>query len=185
MHSHLRPIGLRFVGVLALALAVVPLQRAQANKAKAPAAAAAAAGGLQKGTVVKTFAHLQTVLEAGKSIRIVNRYRRCVEKDPKTGETRPGADAIGGMIIDAWEYFGIGVNGNDAPYIIGSRDWLGLIRGTFYREYAKIRFHSDGRVEIVIKWVNAKSGDVTDVHDLTCKIDDGSGTEAVRILVAD
>lgn len=122
---------------------------------------------------ITSYEQLKSVLFSGYTVRIRNFYSDCIEKDQASGEDRPGADAIGGMELDTFEYFGDSVFENRPPYLATSKSQLIYVNGTFYQDYVKLRFFPDGTVEIMAKFYNIETHETIDLHDITCRINSG------------
>ena len=138
---------------------------------------------LSTGTKISNFEHLKVALFEGKTIKSIHNYSKCTETDPETGETYPGANAVGGMVIDSFEYFGKGTSGYDIPYIAASTSKMVLIGDKFYQDYVKLRFFSDGKIQTVARFYDPKTHEVIPLHDYECKLNPGNNNEAISMTI--
>jgi hypothetical protein len=140
---------------------------------------------LQPGARITSFQHYEAALVAGKSVRVINSYVKCVQIDPETGVATPGPEAIAGTIIDTFERFAPGVYGNQVAYVATSKSQLIYVNGGFMYDYVKIRFYADGLIQIVTKFYDPKNHQVIDLHgpDFQCTLDTGDGQNGVSMFI--
>ena len=124
-------------------------------------------------TQITSYEELKSVLFSGQTVRIRNFYYRCKEMNQETGEAHPGADAVGGMELDTFEYFGDSVFKNKPPYLATSKSQLILVNGKFYQDYVKLRFYPDETVEIIAKFYDIENHEIIDLHDISCRLNKG------------
>lgn len=103
-------------------------------------------------TPLADFAELMQELRAGRTVQLVADY----SKTRAPGETSTNAelDAVGGMKLEAWEYFGRGVVRNERAYVASSKTVLieHPSRGFVYN-YVRFRIFEDGEVEITARYL--------------------------------
>ena len=138
---------------------------------------------LTSGTQIRDFKHLKIALFSGKTIKSIHNYGKCLEIDPETGEQYPGAQAVGGMVIDSFEYFSTGTANNDQPYIAASTSKMVLIGEKFYQDYVKLRFFQNGRIQTVARFYDPKTHEVIPLHDYECKLNVDSNDEAISMTI--
>jgi hypothetical protein len=107
---------------------------------------------------LRDFSSLFGALQRGESVRVVVDYGRC--ELTVDGESAEAPEAVGGMTVDAWEYFAPGVVGNAQGYVAFSEQKLIGIRGFVYN-YVRFRVYADETVEIRAQYLNPQSFEVT------------------------
>lgn len=155
------------------------------------------------------FGEVLEALRSGREVRAVLDYSRCslftlkkstasnagprettdpacaltVQNKPETcyhGEDG-GLDAVGGMRVDTWEYFGRGFISPKA-YIAASEAKLISIRG-FVTNYAALRVYEDGAVTVKVNYLKTADGageGTAQETPLTARRD-GSGVSARKL----
>lgn len=105
---------------------------------------------------LKNFKQILSALSQGYDIACYIDYSKCKLIIDSTESTPP--QAIGGMKINAWEYFDKGVIGNDFAVIICSETVLisHWKRGYVYN-YAKLRIYENGTFELNARYINPKT----------------------------
>jgi len=110
-------------------------------------------------TQVKNFDDLLTRLVNGSNVKIVIKY--AMTKLVINGNEEDAPDAIGGMELSTYEYFGRGVVQNDMAFIACSKTVL--INHPFYGyvyNYVKIRIYDDNSAEIQVEYLDPKTYEV-------------------------
>lgn len=147
-----------------------------------------------------------SALSAGKSVRGVFDYKKCeflflkqfsetavTNPDEQTsdpacrlaanskpmscyGSAREGMDAVGGMKLDTWEQFGIGLTGRRADkrtYLAASESKLISIRG-FVLNYGSVRVYDDGEVLVKVNYLDPRDYSIKMDEMFRCRISNGS-----------
>lgn len=109
--------------------------------------------------LITDFTSLMNELKSGKEIRVIIDYGKCrliIE-----GEESDAPKAIGGMSMDTFEFFDVGVVRNELAYVTSSETVL--IGHPFYGyvyNYAKLRIYSDNSVEIIARYLDPNTYEV-------------------------
>ena len=117
----------------------------------------------QKVTEIKrqfTFEEIKTLLFDGKHVRLIFDYQRLSHYiNEKLQAQAP--NAVSGVDIEDFEYFGVNVTGNPIPYIATSSAVLitHARYGVIYN-YGKIRIYQDDRIEIGIIYIDKKTSEI-------------------------
>lgn len=141
--------------------------------------------GMAEARRVTAFDALMSALKNGRQVRVVIHYGECrLISDNKVQEHVP--DAIGGMMMDTFEYFAPGSVGNKKEFVSSSHTQLiqHPRRGMVYN-YAKIRISADGSVQVVVRYLTP--GDMSVVMDESfyTTMADGNGSAAAHFFVVD
>jgi hypothetical protein len=104
------------------------------------------------------FDALMTALNAGSPVRAVIHYGKCKLFSDGAGQEK-SPDAIGGMAIDAYEFFAPNTVRNDKAFVVFST--AKLIQNPkgegFAYNYVKVRVNADNTVKITAQYVNAST----------------------------
>ncbi len=143
------------------------------------------ATGLTESRLLTDFNSLMSALESGNQVRVVIHYGSCkLISDNREQDHVP--DAVGGMMLDTFEYFAPGSIGNRHGFVTSSHTQLiQHPRWGMIYNYAKVRVESDGSVQIVARYL--KPGDLTVVMDecFYTTMADGKGNGAAHFFVLD
>lgn len=116
---------------------------------------------------------LMEALETGRRVQATLYYGEC---------TLDGAaviDAAGGMVVEAFEYFGEGAIGNPHAYVAMSKSSLVSISGTHYFDYVKVRVYEDDSVEVIAEYLDPVDFSVEMHEEFECELDTGDGGQVV------
>lgn len=162
-----------------------------------------------------SYSDIMQALLKGKSIRGVFEYKKCeflflkefVEgnisnPDEQTsdaacklassvkpmscyGSAKESLDAIGGMKLETWEQFGIGLTGKRADkrtYVAASETKLISIRG-FVLNYGSVKVFDDGEVLIKVNYLDPKDYGIKMDEMFRCKISNGNDSNGASFFV--
>ncbi|MDD9952000.1 MAG: hypothetical protein OXT67_10610 [Zetaproteobacteria bacterium] len=122
------------------------------------------------GGVVSSYSVMKRALIDGKRLRVVGRYAECTTTAPDTGLQVRGPDAIAGMDINNFEIFGKDSSPYGQPYIVTSFSHLAQQGDQLVTHYVKMRFFEDGQVRVLTKYYQPRTGQLTDLHDFSCRL---------------
>lgn len=161
-----------------------------------------------------TYEDVMKALSNGKSVRGVFDYKKCeflflkefVEgnvlnpeqqtNDPLCklansvkpascyGNQNAGMDAIGGMKLETWEQFGIGITGKRADkraYVAASETKLISIRG-FVLNYGSVRVYEDGEVLVKVNYLDPRDYAIKMDEMFRCRISNGRDTNGAAFF---
>ena len=121
---------------------------------------------------ITDFEALMSALQAGETVKVVVDYGRCdliVDNHP---ETAP--QAVGGMVIDVWEYFAAGSIGNAQAFLAFSHGSLiQHARRGMVINHVKFRVMEDGKVTIGARYLDPVTYEETMFQNLFTTIADG------------
>lgn len=129
------------------------------------------------GAKLSSVEDIKQVLFSGRSVRVVNFYSKCQGLNPVTGKERSGVDAVGGMIIETFEYFGEDVFPDKPPYLAASKAQMVYVGDRFYKDYVKMRFFENNRVEIISMFLDPETNEIIPLHDFKCEVNSGNGSD--------
>ena len=135
-------------------------------------------------TQIKNFEELMNYLKNGKEVSVVLHYAKCeLISDNEIVEDVP--DAIGGMILDVWEYFAPMVIYNEKAFLVSSTSKLiHYPKGDGYvYNYVKIRFYDDNSVKITAEYLDAETYEVKMTENFYGNIADDKNKEGIYIYV--
>ncbi len=116
---------------------------------------------------------LMEALETGRRVQVTLYYGEC---------TLDGAaviDASGGMVVDAFEYFGEGAIGNEHAYVAMSKSSLVGMYGDHFQDYVKVRVYADDSVEVIAEYLDPVTYAVEMHEEFECELDTGDGGQVV------
>lgn len=199
-------------GAIALSAVVSPASSAQANPWKP--VTDAIVSGMEKRLL--NYAELLGALSAGKSVRSVFDYKKCeflflkefvdgnvLNPDEQTsdaackltatgkpmscyGSEKNGMDAIGGMRLDTWEQFGVGITGkrpDKRTYLAASETKLISIRG-FVLNYGSVRAYDDGEVLVKVNYLDPRDYAIKMDEMFRCRFSNGRDGHGASFFVA-
>jgi hypothetical protein len=108
-------------------------------------------------------------LQSGRQVRAILHYSGC------TMYGEPGPDSVGGMVVEAFEWFDEGVVYNDEPYVAFSRSNLVLMYNDHVYDYVKVRVYESGRVQIIAEYIDPETFDLEMHEEMECELDEGDG----------
>jgi len=111
-----------------------------------------------EGKTLKDFSEILESLKSGKSVKVVIEYGKCQLISNNEIKAK-SPQAIGGMIIETFEYFDKNAIGNANAFIVASESKLienPLGEGYVYN-YAKVKISDDGTIRLTARYVDAVS----------------------------
>lgn len=123
-------------------------------------------------TALDSFDDLMTALRGGHTVRVVADYGRCkliVDNEPDEAP-----DAVGGMVIDAWEWFAPGAVYNEQAFVVFSH--ASLIehpRQGMVTNHVKFKVHADGQVVISARYLDPVTYEETMFEKLFAVLEPG------------
>jgi hypothetical protein len=119
-------------------------------------------------------------VEAGRVVRVVIHYRRCLLR--ADGKEAPGPDAVGGMDLGTFEAFAPMVFRNPTAFLAASEAKLiSHARYGVVYNYVKLRVHDDGRAEIVAQYLDPRTFEVKMDELFACHLGTEGGVELVPL----
>jgi len=110
-------------------------------------------------TQLNNFDEIMNALKSGESVRAVIYYG-----DTKLiidGNEEEAPNAVGGMMLETWEYFAKGTVRNERAYVTSSESVLiGHGYYGYVYNYAKLRIYEDNSVEIIARYLDPKTFEV-------------------------
>jgi hypothetical protein len=101
------------------------------------------------------------------------------------GNAKNGMDAIGGMKLDTWEHFGVGITGKRSDkrtYVAASETKLISIRG-FVLNYGSVRVYDDGEVLVKVHYLDPKDYGIKMDEMFRCRISNGRDEHGASFFV--
>ena len=131
-------------------------------------------------TQLNNYDDLIKSLTAGEKVRVIFHYVKCKQiADNEEKEKSP--EAIGGMDIDAYEYFAANAVKNKEPFLVAST--AKLIQNPkgdgFIYNYVKVKVSPDNKVKITAQYVDAKSFEIKMDENFFGEINDGKNDKGV------
>ncbi|MBD3373309.1 MAG: hypothetical protein GF403_11415 [Candidatus Coatesbacteria bacterium] len=114
------------------------------------------------------FAELREVLFTGGEVRVVADYAACemlLDGEP----VGPGPEAVGGLTIEAFEYFAPGVVGNELGYLSFSHSQL-IAHRDYVLNYVRFRVYEDGAVEVTARYLDPQNHEVLMDEGFTARL---------------
>ncbi len=116
-------------------------------------------------TPLSDFDALMDALKGGHEVRVVVDYGRCELIVDNQRETAP--QAIGGMVVDVWEYFAAGSIGNQQAFLAFSHGSLiQHARRGIVINHVKFRVMQDGTVTIGARYLDPNTHEETMFQNL-------------------
>jgi hypothetical protein len=122
-----------------------------------------------------TFDDLMNALRGGHAVRLVADYERCeliADNEPAEAPA-----AVGGMAIDAWEWFDVGAVYNERAFVVFSH--AALIehpRRGMATNHVKFKVFADGEIVITARYLDPATAEETMVEKFFTRIaDDDAG----------
>lgn len=108
---------------------------------------------------LNSFEELMTALKSGGIVRVIIDYSKC--KIVYNEKELPPIDAIGGMNLETFEYFGKGALRNDKAYVVSSETVLisHPTHGAVFN-YVKVKVSEDNQIEIIARYLDPKSYEI-------------------------
>jgi hypothetical protein len=127
--------------------------------------------------ILPNFEGLMSALKQGRAVKGVYTYSKCFIRNEEPNSTEPPSpapNAIGGNTFQTWEYFAPMMMGNPNGFVSTSDTVLVVHRkyGYIYN-YGRVKVLDDGRVEILVEYLDAKTMDVKMHEIIDCRISDG------------
>lgn len=124
------------------------------------------------------FDALMGALRSGHAVRVVVDYGRC----ELIADNQPTAapEAVGGMVVDVWEYFAAGSIGNERAFVAFSHaSLIQHARRGMVINHVKFRVMDDGKVTISARYLDPVTYEVTMFQNLFTTIAHGDEGAAV------
>ena len=118
------------------------------------------------------FDALMDALKAGETVRVVADYGRC--ELIADNEPVDAPEAVGGMAIDAWEFFAKGAVRNDRAFVVFSH--ASLIehpRQGMVQNHVKFKVYEDGKVVISARYLDPATFEETMFEKFFTTVADG------------
>lgn len=123
------------------------------------------------------FGELVTALKLGEEVRVVAHYSKCqLISGNEIKEHSP--DAVGGMVIDVFEYFAPQSIGNPEAFLVFSHSSL-INYGGFIYNYVKFKVSEDNQVKITAQYANAQNFNLEMDENFYSEINNGQNQGAV------
>jgi hypothetical protein len=119
---------------------------------------------------LRSFAALMEALLGGHSVKVVAHYGKC--EMTVDGQKKKAPEAIGGLTIEAFEYFAAQSIRNPKAFVVFSAAHLINHKGYIYN-YGKFRVFEDGRVEILAQYAKPVTYRVIMEQTFTTVINNG------------
>jgi hypothetical protein len=144
----------------------------------AAAAAISSSVALASPQLLPSFDALMTALKSGSVVKGVYTYSKCTirNEDPNSTEPpSPAPNAIGGNTFQTWEYFAPMMMKNPNGFVSTSESVLITHRkyGYIYN-YGRTKVLDDGRVELLIEYLDVKTMEVKMHEIIDCRISNGA-----------
>lgn len=107
---------------------------------------------------LNNFNEIMTALRSGEKVRVVLYYAKCqLISDNEVKAKSP--DAVGGMTIDAFEYFAKNSVRNPLAFVAASESKLiaNPIGNGYVYNYVKIKITEDGKVRVIARYLDVKT----------------------------
>ncbi len=132
---------------------------------------------------IKNFDSLMESLNNGKDVKAVIHYAKCKLIIDSVETEAP--EAIGGMLLNTFEYFAKMSINNPKAFVTTSETVLITHRKRgFVYNYVKIKIYDDNKVEIIAKYLLPNTLEVVMDETFYAEINDGSNDQGV-FLYAD
>jgi hypothetical protein len=128
--------------------------------------------------ILPTFDALMTALKSGNVVKGVFTYAKCTIRNEDPNSTEPPSaapDAIGGITFQTWEYFAPMMMRNPNGFVSTSESVLITHRkyGYIYN-YGRTKVLDDGRVEVLVEYLDVKTMEVKMHEIIDCHISNGA-----------
>jgi hypothetical protein len=128
------------------------------------------------------FNDILTSLQQGKKLRVVIQYGNCQLKVDGVETKSPAA--IGGMTIDAFEYFPANLFGNANAFIAFSETILISHRKYGYvYNYVKLKMLDNNKVEVTARYLQPKKLKVVMDETFYCELNDAKNNGGISVYV--
>ena len=129
---------------------------------------------------LNNYEDLLSALNAGEKVRAIFHYVKC-KQIADNEEKEKSTEAIGGMDIDAYEYFAANAVKNKEPFLVAST--TKLIQNPkgdgFIYNYVKIKVSPDNKVKITAQYVDARSFEIKMDENFFGEINDGKNDKGI------
>ena len=125
---------------------------------------------------INDFNQLMEYLKKGEQVRVVIHYGDC--KLIAGNEEKSAPDAIGGMIIDTFEYFAPYSIGNEKAFLVFSQSNL-INYGGFIYNYVKFKIYDDNSVKITAQYTDPTNFELEMDENFFSNINNGENEGAV------
>ena len=133
--------------------------------------------------LLNDFAEIFKALESGNRVKAVFHYKNCrLTIDGEDVEKVP--DAVGGLAIDTFEYFGPGAVGNEMGYIASSHTVLiHHPRHGYVLNYVKVNIYEDNNAKIIAKYVTPDTYETRMDEVFSTQIHNGKNAGGARFYL--
>ena len=129
-----------------------------------------------------TFEAMMKAMEGGEHVRVVIHYAKCKLMVEGKEETAP--NAIGGMELKTWEYFGKGVIRNDKAFVTASESVLiNNPRLGYVINWVKVRIYDDKSVEIIARYLKPQTHEIVMDESFRGELSTGKDGKGVSCFV--
>lgn len=135
---------------------------------------------------VKNFKELMEALNSGKCVKVIIHYQKCqLICDNEIQSKSPAA--VGGMMIDTYEFFDTMAVKNKKAFVVSSTSKLiEYPKGDGYvYNYVKIKISDDNNVKIIARYVDPVTFETKMDESFYAKINDGKNNEPVYLYIKD
>mgnify|MGYP001358383284 CR=1 FL=1 len=130
------------------------------------------------------YAAMSRALDSGQSVRIVVQYAKT--KLVIEGKEEEAPNAVGGMVVLAWERFERGVVRNAKAYVSTSETVLIAHPSYGYvQNYVRFRLYEDNTVQITARYLKPNTLEVVMDETFEGRISNGKDKEGVSVFAAD
>ncbi|MBN1948361.1 MAG: hypothetical protein JW784_01325 [Candidatus Cloacimonetes bacterium] len=123
------------------------------------------------------FGELVSALTLGEEVRVVAHYGECQLISGNDIKER-APDAVGGMVIDVFEYFAPQSIGNQEAFLVFSHSSL-INYGGFIYNYVKFKVSEDNQVKITAQYANARDFNLEMDENFFSEINNGQNQGAI------
>ncbi|MGD9345127.1 MAG: hypothetical protein PVH84_04645 [Candidatus Aminicenantes bacterium] len=133
--------------------------------------------------LLNDFTEVFKALESGERVKAVFHYKDCrLTIDGEDIEKVP--DAVGGMAVDTFEYFGPGAIGNEKAYIASSHTVLiHHPRHGYVLNYVKVSIFEDNTVKVSAKYVTPDTYETRMDEVFSTEIHNGKNSGGARFYL--
>ncbi len=132
---------------------------------------------------LKNYGEVFKALTAGETVKMIVHYKQCqLISDNEIVKKVP--DAIGGMVLNSFEYFAPMSIRNKHGYISSSKTVLiNHPRYGFVMNYAKVRIFDNDKIRIIAQYVDPKTYKIEMDESFFTVIDNGKNKGAAKFFV--
>lgn len=135
---------------------------------------------------IKNFQELMDALNSGKCVKVIIYYEKCqLISDNEIQKSSPAA--VGGMIIDTYEFFDTMAVRNKKAFVVSSTSKLiENPKGDGYvYNYVKIKITDDNSVKITARYLNPTNFETNMDECFYANMNDGKNNEPIYFFIKD